>query len=103
MIPKPGQGFITGLDIQFVAVPYPLPEEFAAALTKAGAAACSARKAFELCKDGEASKLRGAEAKYKQAVVDLDTTTEFIRNAAGVVHTRPSFLSVDGAKKHDYS
>lgn len=100
MIGAPGQGFRTGLYIQFVAIPYPLPDELSADLIKAGTAAVAARKSAELLKDSENAKRAKAEQKHMAAMADLESTEISIRHAAGVVHTRPRFLSATEDKHY---
>ena len=92
MIPAPGQGFRTGLDIQFIATPYPLPKTAADELIKYGDKAIAARKSIERYKD-EPSKRLQAEDRYNVATADIALIDQSIRAEIGVIHTRPSFLS----------
>lgn len=91
MIPMPGQGFRTGLIIQFIATPYPLPKDVAAVLIKAGEAAIAARKSIERFKD-EPSKRMQAEDRYNVATQNVLSIEQAIREQHGVVETRPGFL-----------
>lgn len=91
MIPAPGQGFRTGLDIQFIANPYPLPPLAVADLIKAGEKAIAARKAIDLFK-GDPIKQRQAEDRYNVATSDLLSVEQDIRGQHGVIHTRPGFV-----------
>ena len=92
MIPAPGSGFRTGLDIQFIALLYPQPEKYAAELVSAGERAIAARKAIERFNE-EPSKRLQAEDRYNVATADIALIDQSIRAEIGVIHTRPSFLS----------
>lgn len=92
MIPAPGQGFRTGLDIQFIATPYPLPKTAADELIKYGDKAIAARKSIERYKD-EPSKRLQAEDRYNVATADIALLEQSIRGEIGVIYTRPGFLS----------
>ena len=98
MIPAPGQGFNTGLDIQFIAIPYPLPEDMVADMIKAGNRAIAARKSIEHYKD-EPSKRLQAEDRYNVATSEIAILEQSIRGQFGVIHTRPEFLPNMGANK----
>lgn len=91
MIPAPGQGFRTGLDIQFIAIPYPIPAHFIAPLAAASGRIASTKIDIE--------RGVGHVSEYKAACDDLDALEATIREQAGVVHTRPEFLTNFGAKK----
>ena len=97
MIPAPGQGFRTGLDIQFIAAPYPLPHAAAADLIKAGERAIAARKAVERFKD-EHDKRMQAEDRYNVATSDILSIEQAIRGQHGVIYTRPGFLPYSEGK-----
>lgn len=98
MIPAPGSGFRTGLDIQFIAIPYPLPKAVANELIKAGERAISARKSVERFKD-EHDKRMQAEDRYNVATQNVLMAEQAIRDQHGVVHTRPEFLPNIGGRK----
>ena len=91
MIPAPGQGFRTGLDIQFIAIPFPLPKKMAAELVKAGERAIAMRQSVERYKD-EPTKRHQAEDRYNVATADIALLEQSIRGEIGVIYTRPGFL-----------
>lgn len=88
----PGQGFRTGLDIQFIALPYPLPEKYVTELASAGERAIAARKAIERFKEEPTKRLQ-AEDRYNVATADIALLEQSIRGEIGVIYTRPGFLS----------
>ncbi len=98
MIPAPGQGFRTGLDIQFIATPYPLPKTAADELIKYGDKAIAARKSIERYND-EPSKRLQAEDRYNVATSEIAILEQSIRGQFGVIYTRPEFLPNMGANK----
>lgn len=88
MTNKPGQGFRTGLDIQFVAIPFPLSKEHSNALIEQSKAV---REARLLAEQSNANKT-AAIAKHEQAIGDLDLIIGAIQKVVGTVYTRPEFL-----------